>query len=698
MTPYLTPPPPPPPPSRSNDQKIVIIAVVATFVCLCLCAVTLAALLVANLGDLTDLPSFQETPSGGETSISTPTRAAAVRTPSRTPTSIATPAPVTPSQQKGALETLQTLTQAEVPINDMRDLARRLRGVKDIPETMPAPAQPYKVGDTQKFWVNNDDTDAYVQVSARLAYITPHVYFWAEDGLKLNQTALQKLVDTFEEKMYPTDRQFFGSEWTPGIDNDPHLYIIYTSKAGARVAGYFSSNDELPPQAFEHSNAHETFILNSSQNLSDVYTYSVLAHEFQHMIHWYQDRNEEGWVNEGFSELAAFLNGYDVGGWDTAFAAKPNLQLNDWPNDKALTGPHYGASFLFFDYFLDRFGDKVTKAIVADKENDFTSIDRALTSQGISDPLSKALVTSDDVFADWVLANYLKDDTVGDGRFIYKNYPKAPTTKDTTKISTCPAAKATRSVAQYGAEYIRIACRGQYTLTFQGSQEVGVIPASAHSGLYAFWSNKGDESDMTLTQTFDLTALKGQVDLTYWTWYDLEEHYDFVYLEASTDGGQTWQIVRAPSTTDDKTTGANYGWGYNNVSEKWIQEKVDLSAFAGKKVTLKFEYITDAAVNGEGLLLDDIAIPQLNYQSDFENDLGGWQAAGFVRIQNRLPQTYRVSLIQGIGGQRSVQYITVKPDQTFSLPLNLSADAVLVVSGTTRFTRLPAAYTFSIQP
>jgi immune inhibitor A len=37
------------------------------------------------------------------------------------------------------------------------------------------------------------------------------------------------------------------------------------------------------------------------------------------MIHWYQDRNESSWLNEGFSELAAFLNGYGGGGFDYVY-------------------------------------------------------------------------------------------------------------------------------------------------------------------------------------------------------------------------------------------------------------------------------------------------------------------------------------------------------------------------------------------
>ena len=42
------------------------------------------------------------------------------------------------------------------------------------------------------------------------------------------------------------------------------------------------------------------FINSDNVDLGDDYIYGTVAHEFQHMIHWYKDRNEETWVNEGF--------------------------------------------------------------------------------------------------------------------------------------------------------------------------------------------------------------------------------------------------------------------------------------------------------------------------------------------------------------------------------------------------------------
>ena len=103
-----------------------------------------------------------------------------------------------------------------------------------------------------------------------------------------------------------------------------------------------------------------------------------------------------------------------------------------------------------------------------------------------------------------------------------------------------------------------------------------------------------------------------------------------------------------PSGTADDPVGNSYGWGFTGASgssPQWIHENVDISQLAGKKAQLRFEYITDAGVNGEGFLIDDVSIPEIDYAADFESDDGGWQADGFVRIDNVLPQTFGLTLI-----------------------------------------------------
>ena len=97
-------------------------------------------------------------------------------------------------------------------------------------------------------------------------------------------------------------------------------------------------------------------------------------------------------------------------------------------------------------------------------------------------------------------------------------------------------------------------------------------------------------------------------------------------------------------------------------------------------------------------MLDDIAIDAINYQSDFETDDGSWVAQGFVRVENVLPQTYRLSLIIK-SDTTTVTPIELNGDQTVDIPLSLKAgeEAVLIVTGTTRFTTIPAAYQIEVK-
>ena len=226
-----------------------------------------------------------------------------------------------------------------------------------------------------------------------------------------------------------------------------------------------------------------------------------------------------------------------------------------------------------------------------------------------------------------------------------------------------------------------------------------VLPVDPFSGHYAFWSNRGDESDMTLTRKFDFSGQSGPLTLSYRTWFDLERDFDYAYVTASEDG-EVWQILKTPSGTLNNPTGNSFGWGYNGMSNGWIEEQVDLSAYAGKKVWIRFEYVTDAAVTGEGMLLDDIKIQEVGYSTDFESDDGGWQADGWVRIRNVLPQEFVLALLT-FEDQVRVDYIQLAPDNTAEIPISLRSrgdEFVLVVSGVARYTRQRTAYRIEIKP
>jgi hypothetical protein len=526
--------------------------------------------------------------------------------------------------------TVDILRNAIVPMSDITELAQRIGGVQgEIPRVLFEDAETLEVGTREVFTVGTDED---FEIEAVLQAVSEHAYFWIDSRIEPSEAALDRMVGGFENRIYNSTREFFGSEWQPGIDGDEHIYILYVRGIGFDVGGYFSSVDSLHPLAHPSSNAHEMFVVNADNlELGSDSTLGVLAHEFQHMIEWNNDRNEPTWISEGMAELASFMNGYDQGSSDAAFAAEPDLQLNDWPSEDSF--PHYGASFLFLTYLMDRIGEDAMQAFARNPENGFVALDEALEVLDLENPDSKEPLSTEDIFLDWTIANFLSGRTTDNERFAYQSYSEVPSFPQSDVIRNCDRGPWEYDVHQFAADYVRFLCEGNYVLRFEGETEVPLLPAEAYSGKFSFWSNKGDASDMRLTQVFDFTDQTGPITLNYWTWYQIESNWDYVYLVASTDG-ETWDMLQPPLSTDANPHGSNFGYGYTQKTRgsEWVQESIDLSAYAGKQVWIRFEYVTDAVQNGEGMLLDDIQISEIGYFTDFEQDDGGWEAEGWVRV------------------------------------------------------------------
>ena len=675
----------------NSNKSIPIIAIVLILLVFCLCCLCLAAagVFIANVATNAEPSDFTITEPWVEPWNAEPTPEVTID-----PGTIN----LEPDQLAEAHETLEVLNENIVPINDPIDLVGRLGGKPGVPDTLIDENAPYNVGAQKDFWVSNTDTNENFQISATLQYVGDNIYFWIEDGVRFNQSDLDRLASTFDQEIIPTNREFFGQEWNPGVDGDSRFYVLYAGGLGNSLAGYFSSADELHPDAHPFSNAHEMFLLSSDNvPLNDSYIYGTMAHEFQHMIHWYQDKNEESWVNEGFSMLAEHVNGYDTGGFDWEYMRNTDMQLNDWGGDVGQNGPHYGASFLFMVYFLDRFGEDATKAFVSHDENGFASLDAVFTELNIHNPTTGKLYTGNEFFADWVVANMLQDTGIENQRYDYISY--SPYSIDNTKTYyECPTT-ITGDVFQYGADYLSLACPGSYTVEFAGSEVVSLLPFNhPSSGEFFFWSNLGDESNMRLTREFDLSQVSGLVELRFNTWYDLEEDYDYAYISASVDG-TNWDILDSQNCTSLNPSGNSYGCGWNGQSDGWIDEAVDLSQYAGEKVTVRIDYVTDAAVNGKGMAIDDLRLDAVGYTSDLESDEGGWLAEGFVRVQNTLPQSFSVSVIHA-GNQPKVDQYQLEAGEKLTLDVEIGNsfdEVILVISGTTPVTREKATYQVEIR-
>lgn len=594
----------------------------------------------------------------------------------------------------------------EPPARDLFDLAKRFgtasaSGGEPLSRTIPADPHCCEKGHNQQFFIIDIINGKVHTISASLLLVSENAYWYADDAAHISEDDLQRAARTFEDELRPAIVQTIGDIWRPGVDNDPRLTILHTPLNA--VAGYFSSRDEFPRSTNPFSNQKEMIYMSSDwfPPGHDEYL-SVLVHEFMHAVHWNLDQGEDGWVDEGLAELAQEISGYGSGYFIAEFLRKPNTQLNFWPNEPTHTPPHYGASNLFMAYLAQRYGGYHGLADLVNEQADGVN--------GINAYLQQFGTTFTQLFEEWVIANYLDDHIADDSIYAYTDRSISvqnvkPILSDTTETHTQP---------QLSAQYYDLRLKdGDALVQFQGNALVPQVQTACRSGRFCWWSGTGDSIDATLERRFDLSALQ-DATLEFWMWHDIEEDWDFAYVSVSTDGGTTWTLLNGRRTTQANDLGNNLGSGITGSSGEWLRETMDLSPYTGaggEDVLLRFEYITDDAVNLNGWLIDDISIPQLGFFDDTEHP-GEWQSAGFQRIDNAIPQTFAVQIIEfASDAQPSVRRMTIsqgsqaegQAQQIQSGSLRIDGlgsrieNAVLVIAPTTHATYQPAQYTLQVQ-
>jgi immune inhibitor A len=618
------------------------------------------------------------------------------------PVPISTPLPPSSTTQTATLTELSTdeqLALVVAPTRDLRDLAMRFNPeLGGIPLVVNETTPDYNVGDRLEFWAHDTDTTHDFTVTAELIHKTDVAYAWVEVGQPVDKEGIAEAVDIFSEQSYPAEVAFFGSEWNPGVDNDPRLHILHTTGLGGGIAGYYSSADQYSQIAHPRSNEKEMFYINLSWlNGRDDYTEyeTVLAHEFQHMIHWHNDRNETTWINEGLSEYARQVAGYEPEtSFARDFAQMPDTQLNAWGVTINTNSTHYGSAYLFMDYLVQRTNPEVIRALVAQSNNSIYGIDAVLAETGNA-------LTFNDLFADWVVANYVDDPyAMGqDGIYGYLNFDQAAPLLDAT-YADYPTEQRITTVANYGTDYILLEGEGDVVFNFEGSTITDLAELTPPSGRYLWWSNRGDDFNTRLTRRFDLrdVAADTPVEMRAELWWDIEQGYDTAYVSVSRDG-ETWEILPGTSTTisDENTT---FGPGYTGSSDGWRTEHFNLTAFAGAEVYVRFEYVTDDAINTRGVFVDDIAIPAIGYASDFEQGPDGWESEGWLLTDNELAQEWIIQLLT-LDQDRLVAIEEAVVDAQGQLALEIPGlgdgrTAVIAISGATPVTTEPAEYQYRL--
>ena len=541
-----------------------------------------------------------------------------------------------------------------------------------------------QVGDQQQFFVVDIDTDTTYVVDATLQVVSPNAYWYVDEALDILEEDLQLAASEYENSIRSKMLEAFGDVWNPGVDGDSRLTVLHTDLGGG-VAGYFDSRNEFPRHTHPHSNEREMLFMDGAAFRPGTPGYmKVLTHELQHAIHWAHDQGEEAWINEGLSEVATELVGYSPT-FIEAFLSRPQTQLTFWV-EGAASIPHYGAATLFMLYLLEQYGDSGSlRELIANPADGVEGINAFLRPHG---------KTFDEVYADWIAANYLDSET---GSYGYSDHQI-----QVMRVDQIDEPGATTGyLAPYSSRYFDFSTlSGDIKIEFQGDATTRQVPTRCHSGDRCWCGNRGDSIDTTLTREFDLTDLS-EATLEFMVWFDIEEGWDYAYVEASSDGGETWTILEGDHTTEENPVGNSYGHGYTGSSNGWLQERIDLNQFAGSRVLIRFEYITDAAVYESGLVIDDIAVPEIDFLDGAESD-EEWNALGFERIDNVVPVDHVVLVIERRrDGTDTVRRMEIDQDGCGKIAVGRLGDevwnTVVVVSPLARNTHQLSQFSLSVR-
>jgi len=127
----------------------------------------------------------------------------------------------------------------------------------------------------------------------------------------------------------------------------------------------------------------------------------------------------------------------------------------------------------------------------------------------------------------------------------------------------------------------------------------------------ALYSGSGPNFDRAIVQQVRVPA--ADPTLRFDTKWRTENHWDFGFVQVSTDGGETYQSLGNKDTTRQTNAGTvetvkENVPGFTGNSNGWRSERFDLSAYAGERILLSFRYVTDGGVDLPGWWVDEVAV------------------------------------------------------------------------------------------
>ncbi len=163
-----------------------------------------------------------------------------------------------------------------------------------------------------------------------------------------------------------------------------------------------------------------------------------------------------------------------------------------------------------------------------------------------------------------------------------------------------------------------------------------VTPAS---GDKQWWSGSADNLSNSLTREVSIPTTPAE--LTFQANFDIEEGYD--YGQVQVDDGSGWKTVKGNISTTETNA-------FDGSSGGWVPASFDLSAYAGKTVQLRINYVTDGGAAGNddnpgnnGLFVDDVKLVSGGtevFTDGAENGANGWTASGFTIVGASVSRSY----------------------------------------------------------
>jgi len=114
---------------------------------------------------------------------------------------------------------------------------------------------------------------------------------------------------------------------------------------------------------------------------------------------------------------------------------------------------------------------------------------------------------------------------------------------------------------------------------------------------------------ISISNEIDLSSAFG-ANISFYAKWDIENNWDYVQIEVSTNNGSTW-IPQCGNYTNDGSDNNGQPTGeplYDGNQNDWVLEEIDLSDYLGEQLLVRFQFESDGEVRSDGFYFDDLKI------------------------------------------------------------------------------------------